>query len=635
MSLSVDPRIGSELFGYRLEALLGRGGMSVVYRAYDLALDRKVALKLLAPELAGDERFRSRFLKESRMAASLDHPNVIPIYEAGEAEGLLCIAMRYVEGTDLKRLLHEQGALDPVLALDYCAQVASALDTAHERGLVHRDVKPSNVLIARGGHCYLADFGLGQDAADRGDLTQTGQMLGSVDYAAPEQIEGKKVDGRADVYSLGCLLYECLTGSVPFAKDSDLAVLWAHVHESPPSVDAHPTLTPVVKRALAKRPDDRYQTCGALVAAARAALPEPEPEPPRRRRLALVGLVVLVLAGALAAGLALTLTGGTKRATPSLIARNNTLVRIDPKTNEIVAQTPVGAPAKLLTGAGDVALGGGFVWVYNWLDHNIYVVDPRTNTVLRNVPILGSWISDHWNSIAADSDGAWALSGQGDSGSLWRVPPGLRYPLRTPLPLGYDPLAVAAGEGVVWVAAKNATNEVLLRIDPGTGLVLRTEHLPGSDIESIAIGDGALWMLQSGAISRLDPRTGKVMDRLRLRGWNVFQIAVGGAGVWATMMQVPNGPYVLVHVDPLARRVLETIPEPSARSNTPGTRLAVGERAVWWNSTAGVIWRVDPVAGKVVRTIRVTRDIAFPGDIAPLGVATGDGAVWTAVTIGP
>jgi serine/threonine protein kinase len=153
LSPPLDPRIGSVLFGYRVESLLGRGGMSVVYRAQDLALERKVALKLLAIELAEDERFRSRFLRESRLAASLDHPNVIPIYEAGEADGLLCIAMRYVEGTDLKKLLRLEGALDAEQAIGYCAQVAAALDAAHARGLVHRDVKPSNVLIALGGHC--------------------------------------------------------------------------------------------------------------------------------------------------------------------------------------------------------------------------------------------------------------------------------------------------------------------------------------------------------------------------------------------------------------------------------------------------------------------------------------------------
>ncbi len=341
MSHSVDPRLGSELFGYRLEALLGRGGMSVVYRAHDLALDRRVALKLLAPELAEDERFRSRFLRESRMAASLDHPNVVPIYEAGESEGLLCIAMRYVEGTDLKSLLRREGALDPEHALAYCAQVAAALDAAHARGLVHRDVKPSNVLVAQGGHCYLADFGLTQDAADRSDLTQTGQLLGSVDYAAPEQIEGKPVDGRADVYSLGCLLYECLTASVPFPKDSELAVLWAHVNEPPPRLHSYPGLEPVLKRALAKRPDDRYATCCALVEAARAALPRPGGEPQRRHRL-LVGLAALALAGGLAAGLALTLVGGSGSPEPDLTVHNNTLVRIDPKSNKIAAVTAVG-----------------------------------------------------------------------------------------------------------------------------------------------------------------------------------------------------------------------------------------------------------------------------------------------------
>src|SRR5262249_20322011 len=161
-------------------------------------------------------------------------------------------------------------------ALHYSAQVASALDAAHAHGLVHRDVKPSNVLIGGSGHCYLADFGLTYDTADRNDLTASGQFLGTVDYAAPEQIEGKAVDGRADVYSLGCVLYDCLTGWVPFAKDSDLAVLWAHVNEPPPRLARYPELEPVLKRALAKRPDDRYPTCGALVVAAREALPKPE-----------------------------------------------------------------------------------------------------------------------------------------------------------------------------------------------------------------------------------------------------------------------------------------------------------------------------------------------------------------------
>jgi serine/threonine protein kinase len=201
LSVSSDPRIGSELIGYRVEELLGRGGMGVVYRAYDVALERSVALKLLAPSLAEDRGFRERFLVESRLAAALEHPNVVPIHDAGEADGQLYLAMRYVEGADLKRLLKEEGTLEPTRAIAICAQVAEALDAAHARGLVHRDVKPSNVLVAEatsGEHAYLTDFGLAKDLAG-GGLTASDQLFGTVDYVAPERIEGHDVDSRADV----------------------------------------------------------------------------------------------------------------------------------------------------------------------------------------------------------------------------------------------------------------------------------------------------------------------------------------------------------------------------------------------------------------------------------------------------
>ena len=226
-----DPRIGSELLGYRIEALVGRGGMGAVYRAEDLALGRKVALKLLAPELASHERFRARFQRESRLAASIDHPSIVPIYEAGEVQGQLYIAMRYVEGTDLGTLLRREGRLEPARALAIVAPVADALDEAHEHGLVHRDVKPSNVLLDTRGRAFLADFGLTKRADD--DAEFTGGLLGTVDYVAPETIEGSAVDARADVYSLAALLHECLTGRVPFVRDTDMAVLWAHVHDPP------------------------------------------------------------------------------------------------------------------------------------------------------------------------------------------------------------------------------------------------------------------------------------------------------------------------------------------------------------------------------------------------------------------
>src|SRR5437867_1675837 len=239
--MGTDPRIGTELGGYRIESLLERGGMSVVYLAEQEFPKRKVALKLLAPELAEDQAFRERFIRESNAAASIDDPNIVPIYGAGEADGVLYIAMRYVEGTDLRKLLDAEGPLDPVRAVSIVSQAASALDAAHARGLVHRDVKPGNLLLTTRGssgsgpldHVYVSDFGLIKRRDTEKDLTRTGQVMGSVDYIAPEQIEGRSVDGRADVYSLGCVLYECLIGEPPFRGEVDAAVMYAHLKELP------------------------------------------------------------------------------------------------------------------------------------------------------------------------------------------------------------------------------------------------------------------------------------------------------------------------------------------------------------------------------------------------------------------
>src|SRR6476660_9714763 len=219
MSASTNSRIGSELAGYRLEALIGRGGMGVVYRARDLALDRDVALKLLAPHLAEDLSFRERFLTESRVAASLEHPNVVPIHDAGEIDGQLYIVMRLVEGSDLKAVLRK-GPLEPARAVRVLEQIAGALDAAHARGLVHRDVKPSNVLLDEREHAYLADFGLSRYLGDAALPLGPAKSLGTADYVAPEQIRGEEANGRADLYSLGCLLYECVTGKPPFARSS-------------------------------------------------------------------------------------------------------------------------------------------------------------------------------------------------------------------------------------------------------------------------------------------------------------------------------------------------------------------------------------------------------------------------------
>ncbi|MEA2467634.1 MAG: hypothetical protein QOJ57_1760 [Thermoleophilaceae bacterium] len=272
--------LGASVAGYRIEAVAGRGGMGVVYRARQLALDRTVALKLIAPELALDDAFRARFARESRIAASLDHPNVIPVYEAGEDGDRLFIAMRFVDGTDLGRMLFSEGSLEPRLAAELVAQAGSALDAAHARGLVHRDVKPANLLVTGEGgarpHVYLTDFGLARRDGSSTALTTTGQWMGTPDYAAPEQIDGDDVSPLTDVYALGCVLFAALAGAPPFGDRPRMAKAAAHLHESPPtlrSVSASVPLAfePVVARALAKRPQDRFQSAGELGDAAMAA----------------------------------------------------------------------------------------------------------------------------------------------------------------------------------------------------------------------------------------------------------------------------------------------------------------------------------------------------------------------------
>jgi serine/threonine protein kinase len=280
------PRIGTIFAGYRIEALRGRGGMSVVYRAENPRLGNVVALKLLSPDLAEDESFRERFVRESRTAASIAHPHIIPIYDAGDAEGLLYIAMRYVDGPDLKVLVKDTEQLSPSRVMRIAGQVASALDAAHARGLIHRDVKPANILVEAGAegedHAYLADFGLTKHVESHSGITGSGQFVGTIDYMAPEQIEGREVDARADLYALGCVVYECLAGSPPYRRDTDVAVLWAHMRDEPPSLrSVRPDLPiaadEVLAKALAKDPGERYESCRAFVGDMRDALGEPSP----------------------------------------------------------------------------------------------------------------------------------------------------------------------------------------------------------------------------------------------------------------------------------------------------------------------------------------------------------------------
>ena len=301
-----DALIAKEFAGFRIDSRVGRGGMGIVYRATDLSLDRTVALKVLDDDLAKDPDFRRRFVTESKLAASLDHPNVIPIYAAGECEGMPYIAMRFVPGEDLRAVLRTAGRLEPERAVRLVGQLASALDAAHEAGLVHRDVKPANVLVAKDDHVYLTDFGLTKRIASDGEATKTGVVLGTLNYMAPEQIRGQAIGPYTDVYSLGCMTVHLLTGEVPFPVEADEAKLWAHVAEPPPRPSERveglaPAYDLVVARAMRKRPEDRFETAGEMAAAMTAAVRAPAassapaaaapapvaPGPPARRDLLL------------------------------------------------------------------------------------------------------------------------------------------------------------------------------------------------------------------------------------------------------------------------------------------------------------------------------------------------------------
>lgn len=278
-----EPELGSTFAEHRIEGVAGRGGMAVVYRATDLALDRTVALKLIAPAVAQDPAFRRRFDRERRLAATVDHPRVVPVYRAGEEDGRLYLTMRYIDGSDLRRVLVADGRLDAPRATGIVTQVAQALDAAHRHGLVHRDVKPGNILLARregeGEAAYLTDFGVSRARAPAGDtaLTRPGMAVGTPDYMAPEQVESGDVDARADVYSLACVLFHALSGAVPYERGSDLEKLYAHAHQPPPALatvrpDLPPAVDEVLQRGLAKDPRDRPPSAGVFARECAVAL---------------------------------------------------------------------------------------------------------------------------------------------------------------------------------------------------------------------------------------------------------------------------------------------------------------------------------------------------------------------------
>jgi len=591
-----EPSIGSTLAGYRIDSLLARGGMGVVYRATQLALDRPVALKVIAGELAGDEAFRARFLRESRLAAKLDHPNVVSVYDAREEDGELIVAMRLVEGGDLRQLIDREGALEPERALALLGQVAEALDAAHAAGIVHRDVKPHNVLV-EGERAYLSDFGLAKAVGGAG-AGSGASVVGTVEYMAPEQWRGEAVGPAADVYSLGCVLYEALTGIAPFARRE---------------ADAEPELPAgigaAIERAVAKDPADRFPTAGALIEAAREHAGEAPAatkvlaDTPGRPTLPLdrgrdrgVGLsrwrrpigtvfllwllsgfaVVAVLTAiaifALGGGDGVSVSDPVAIGSPPLrlavgprsvwvtSARDGTLSKVDSSTREVIARRRLGK------GVSGVAIGAGSVWVSN----------PRTGEVLR-----------------ADSDGR----------------------VTDRIELGGRPGAVTFAGGRLWVADEDGAG--VSAIDAATNRPVVRRIAPHSAPLRLAAGAGAVWVssARAGVIRRIDPRSATTGPPIRV-GRGPAGITVGGGLVWVANSRSGT----VTRVDPSLRAIV-AVPTPVGAR--PGG-IDAGTDTVWVASTAeATLTRLD------IRTGNPTGDpISVPLD--PGAVAVGPTAVWVA-----
>jgi ABC-type branched-subunit amino acid transport system substrate-binding protein/predicted Ser/Thr protein kinase len=561
---------GKTFASYRVESLLGRGGMGVVYLAHDPSLERPVALKLIAPDLVQDEAFRARFLREPKLAASLDHPNVIPIYEAGEHDGQLYLAMRYVKGTDLRAALQQEGKLTPERTIEVLAQIAEALDAAHERGLVHRDVKPGNVLLDEAGHPYLTDFGITKPA--EGDSTDTGQMLGTVDYLAPEQIRGEPVDGRTDCYALACVLYECLAGAPPFRERTEAETLWAHMQGDPRPLRGRPELTSVLEKALAKERDARYRTCVEFVGAAAEALGVAPPGAAARalsrrrtrragRLLAVGGLLLLVAAAAAA----WALTGDDEEKPP-------------PQANGIAAFEPGGPRLASFTETptrpSSLAAGAGSLWALDLDGKTVLRLDPATHEVEKRFRL---------DRRAED---------------------------------------VAAGEGAVWLKSDGR----LSRMDPRTGAISSTTKLPSGGVwpgdvpaqnwgyPQVAVGADAVWVInENRTVSRIDPTTGKHVATIKV---DAVTLAAGREGVWFVSGDEPRE---VGSIDPRTNRVSQSVRVGAQNLSA----VAVGGGHVWASAEGdGLVWRIDPGPDPLLRSIDVGVGVTF--------LAYGGGAVWAA-----
>ena len=635
---------GTVLGGCRIDAVVGRGGMGIVYRARQLDLDRDVAVKVIAPDLVEDTMSRRRFLTEARAASAVEHPNVIPVHDAGVADGRAYLVMRYVAGDDLRTLVRRDGALGAERAAWIALRLGEALDAIHRAGYVHRDVKPQNVLIDANGHVYLSDFGLAKQAIATSGPTTSNQWVGTLDYVAPEQIRGERVDARADVYALGGVLYFVLTGRVPFERETDHAKLWAHLMDEPPRPSAiRPELPSglddVVARALAKEPTRRYASAGDLGRAARAAAtgerepvtermvasgaaaPEatqpagsgatttPSPDrllqpdrvrPRRRRALALAALPtaigIAVLAFWLVPERGGERVGGSARptATPGAAA-----TRAGPSVGPTIHQ--VGLRPRAVT------VAAGAVWVLSIHERRITRLDADTGRRAGVQPFVGRGAA----SIAGDDDIVWVakratsavLGLDSRTGALVR-----RF--STPVP----PARVAAGPTGLWVVTRetDAGAAVLLHYDRAGEQLL--EQQPFADgIAAIALGDGAAWVALAGMqrIMRVVPD--QPVEHAAWLRHPATALAFGAGHLWASLPDADS----VARIHPRTQQVATT----EVGGDPAGLAVAGGRVFVASNATHTVaVVEPERLRRRPVRRLRVP--------LNPYAVATGAGHVW-------
>jgi streptogramin lyase len=621
---------GDVFGGYLIQAVAGRGGMGIVYRATELALDRPVALKLIAPGLADDAAFRQRFVRECKLAAALDHPNVLPVYHAGEHDGVLYLVSRFVEGDDLLRVIRREHLLPPRRAARIVGQVGAALDAAHARGLVHRDVKPANVLLTSDDHAYLADFGLSKRLHSVEPGTRPGAWVGTLDYVAPEQIRGAAVDARADVYALGCVLFHILVGSVPFDREGDEAKLWAHLHDRPPApselIPGVPVeLDAVVGRAMAKSPSDRYRSAGGLGRATMAAamgheMDDAEPtvamgmgrsevttvertRAPARRALRPRRLVPAlgVLAGATVAAV-LLLSGGSGSSSLQTTTNKPT----PPPRPVPIPRAPLVTPIRHVGfRPNSMTLAGGDLWVVGFHRPTLTRIDARTNRIVgrpRGVP-------DGATVAKAGYGAVWVANSR--QRSLTAIDPRTGKVRGSPTPIyAGQPVGLAVGKGAVWVIAYGPTGDSVVRVDPRTRRVQAVIDGFGRRAlgKNAAVGSGGVWVIdtQRQHAAEIDPRVDKV-TRVVPVGLGPKGIAVGKGYIWVANSGDGTVSQIAEHAaaGQRAKRLTVTV------GHMPYD-VAAGPKGVWVaNYGDHTIGRIDPGISKMVGTpIRVDRNPA-------------------------